>query len=232
MSERKKGKSWAEMSGGEKKAVLVGWVVVAAILSWLFLPVSKDLPLEQPPTMTVPTDSSAHTYQTASPEALVAATAFVATIDKAVLDGAGILQDGDLATISKHSQVFVALMDSGRGQFGGSLFEPLGHCFAAGIHAQSWWMAQIHASSNGGVESVSGEVKSAHDEYQANRASCLKSADPIASAKSETELKTEIKEQLGGERECLTTFTVDPETKAVVAKPKPAHCHELKKQDG
>ena len=57
-----------------------------------------------------------------------------------------------------------------------------------------------------------------------NRAECLKSADPIAVEESNAQLDAELKKKFGGGRECLTVLDVDPETKEIISKPKPAHC--------
>ncbi|HCT4763199.1 hypothetical protein ACP0IK_28405 [Pseudomonas aeruginosa] len=219
MSE-KKSKSWGELSSGEKTAVILGWLAIIAVAGWFFLP-GKEEPSEVSAVVTTaPTTAPAATFQTASPEALAAATTFVGALDKAMLDGADVLQVGDLATISKHSQDLSALMKSGRSQFGSSVFEPLGYCFSAGVHAQSWWLAQIRAAGKGGVEPVPGEIMSILKQYQEHRAACLEYADPAIAAQA----KAELKEKTGGGRECLISIDVDPETKQVVAKPKPVHC--------
>lgn len=160
----------------------------------------------------------------ASPESLEQATTQMNALDKAMIDGAVILKGGDLATISAHSKYFSSLVDSGKKQFGATVFEPLGSCFAAGIFSSSWWSAQLAAAHNGGVERIPGSIKEALRQFQEQRDECLQSADPVISVKADSEMDSKLKKKLGGGRECLTVYTVDPETKEVVAKPKPAHC--------
>lgn len=166
----------------------------------------------------------AEPFKEASPEALEQATTQMRALSKAMTDGASILKSGDLASVSAHSKYISSLVDTGKNQFGSTVFEPLGSCFAAGISSRTWWNAQLAAAQNGGVEKIPGSIKGAFDDYQEKRDDCLHSADPVASASAAAELDEELKKKFGGGRECLTVFTVDSETKEVVAKPKPAHC--------
>ncbi|WP_095128682.1 hypothetical protein [Pseudomonas sp. Irchel s3h14] len=168
--------------------------------------------------------AQAEPFTKASPDSLEQATKQMGALGKAMTDGIAILKSGDLANISAHSKHFSSLVESGKRQFGSTVFEPLGSCFAAGNFSRSWWNAQLAAAQNGGVEKVPGSIKDALDEYQEKRDDCLQSADPVMSAKSDAESDAELKKKLGGGRECLTVFTVDPETKEVIAQPKPAHC--------
>lgn len=158
-------------------------------------------------------------YKAPSPEALASATQYLSELDKAMTDSIAVLKNNSLPKLSAQSQRFNTLANKGKELFGSTVFEPLGHCFASGIHAQSWWQAQLAAAQNSGVESAPGWIKSALGEYQSNKAECLKSTDPIVAAEEDAELK----EKFGG-RECLTVFDLDPETKEVVTKPKPKHC--------
>lgn len=166
----------------------------------------------------------AEPFKEASTESLEQATKQMHALSKAMTDGASILKSGDLTAVSAHSKYISSLVDSGKSQFGSTVFEPLGSCFAAGNSSRAWWNAQLAAAHNGGVEKIPGAIKSAFDEYQEKRDDCLQSADPVVSAKVDAELNAELKKEIGGGRECLTVFDVDPETKEVVAKPKPAHC--------
>lgn len=169
---------------------------------------------------------SAHAepFKKASPESLEQATIQMNALDKAMIDGAAILKGGDLAAINAHSKYFSSLVDSGKNQFGVTVFEPLGSCFAASNFSRSWWSAQLAAAHNDGVERIPGSIKEALSQFQEKRDECLQSADPVISAKADSEMDSKLKKKLGGGRECLTVYTVDPETKEVVAKPKPAHC--------
>lgn len=160
----------------------------------------------------------------ASPESLAQANKQMNALNKAMKDGVSILKSGELAAISAHSKYISSLVKVGESKFGSSIFEPLGRCFAAGIDSRSWWSNQLSAVQNGGVERIPGSIKSAFDSYQVNRADCLLAADPVASAKAEAESDAELREKLGGGRECLTVFDVNPETKEVFVLPKPAHC--------
>jgi hypothetical protein len=166
----------------------------------------------------------AEPFKKASPESLEQATIQMNALDKAMIDGAAILKGGDLATISAHSKYFSSLVDSGKKQFGATVFEPLGSCFAASNFSRSWWSAQLAAAHNDGVERIPGSIKDALSQFQQQRDECLQSADPVISARADSEMDSKLKKKLGGGRECLTVYTVDPETKEVVAKPKPAHC--------
>ncbi|MBP5951328.1 hypothetical protein [Pseudomonas sp. P42] len=168
--------------------------------------------------------ANAEPFKGASPESLEQATKQMQALSKAMTDGASILKSGDLTSVSAHSKDISVLVDAGKDQFGSTIFEPLGSCFAAGVSSRTWWNAQLAAAQNGGVEKIPGSIKGAFDEYQERRDDCLHSADPVASASAAADLDPELKKKIGGGRECLTVFTVDTETKEVIAKPKPAHC--------
>lgn len=172
------------------------------------------------------TAATAHAepFKGASPESFEQATKQMNALSKAMTDGVSILKSGDLAAVGAHSKYISSLVDSAKKQFGSTTFEPLGSCFAAGISSRTWWSAQLAASHNGGVEKIPGSIKGALDEYHEKRDDCLRSANPVTSAKAKLESDADIKEKIGSDRECLTVFTVDPETKEVVEKPKPSHC--------
>ncbi|MEO8646107.1 hypothetical protein [Pseudomonas sp.] len=173
-----------------------------------------------------PEPESAHSEQLtkASAESLAQANKQMNALDKAMTDGVSILKSGELAAISAHSKHISLLVKIGESKFGSSVFEPLGRCFAAGIDSRTWWSNQLSAVQNGGVERIPGSIKGSLGDYQANRSECLQAADPVASAKAEAESDAELRKKFGGGRECLTVFDVNPETKEVFAKPKPAHC--------
>lgn len=166
----------------------------------------------------------AEPFTKASSESFAQAKNQMSALSKAMTDGASILERGDLAAVGAHSKYISSLVNNGERKFGSSIFDPLGRCFAAGIDARSWWNSQLAAAQSGGVERIPGSIKSALSEYQSNRNECLTAADPVASANAEAESDAELKEKLGGGRECLTVFDVNQETKEVFAKPKPAHC--------
>lgn len=223
MTEKKKGKSWAEMTAGEKKAVLVGWAVIIVVGGYFLLPSTKD-ESPQAPVPVATSSAPAATYTQPGAEALAAAEQYLAGLDRAMADSIAVLKAGELQGQHDQSKRFGVLVDKGAALFGATIFEPLGHCFGAGNYARSWWHAQLAAASNGGTESAPGWIQSALDDYQMHRAECLKSADPVASEKAEAELDASLREKLGGGRECLTTYDLDANTKQVVALPKPAHC--------
>ena len=163
-------------------------------------------------------------FTEATSESFTQASYQMSALNKAMKDGADLLKNGDLAAISAHSQYISSLVKKGESQFGSTVFEPLGSCFAAGLFSRSWWNAQLAATHNGGIEKRPGSIADALSEYTTNRDECLKTADPQAAAQAKTENDAQLQEKLGGGRECLTVFDVDPESKAVFAKPKPAHC--------
>lgn len=180
----KKGKSWSEMSGGEKKAVLVGWAAILIVAGWFFLPSNEERP---PATLPVaaPAEPQAPVYQAASSEALAAAKQYLGELDQAMIDSIAVLKTGELQGQHDQSLYFGAQMEKGQALFGATIFEPLGRCFAAGNFAHSWWQAQLSAARKGGVESVPGSIKDTLKEYRMNHAECLKSADSITSAQTE-----------------------------------------------
>ena len=166
----------------------------------------------------------AETLKKASPESLARATKQMTALSKAMSEGMEVLKLGNLNGIGAHSRRMNTLVEDGQKQFGSSIFEPLGRCFGAGVNARAWWAAQVSAAQNGGIERIPGSIKDALGEYQMNRAECLKSADPIAVEESNAQLDAELMKKFGGGRECLTVLDVDPETKEIISKPKPAHC--------
>ncbi|TWC74422.1 hypothetical protein FBY10_101112 [Pseudomonas sp. SJZ103] len=166
----------------------------------------------------------AEPFKGASPESFEHATKQMSALSKAMSDGAAILKGGDLTAVGAHSQYISSMVDSAKKQFGNTAFEPLGSCFVASNASRTWWSAQVAAAHHGGVEKKTGAIKGALDEFHEKRDDCLRSANPESSAKVNAGRDTDLKEKTGGDRECLTVFTVDPETKEVVEKPKPSHC--------
>lgn len=168
--------------------------------------------------------ANAEPFKVASPESFEQATKQMSALSKAMSDGAAILKGGDLAAVGAHSQYISSLVDSAKNQFGKTTFEPLGSCFAASNASRAWWSAQMAAAHHGGVEKIPGSIKGALDEFHEKRDECLRSANPEASAKANLEINTDLNEKTVRGRECLTVFTVDPDTKGIVEKPKPSHC--------
>ncbi|NMX60216.1 hypothetical protein [Pseudomonas sp. WS 5079] len=167
---------------------------------------------------------SASSFTGPSPEALKRATSQMDALDKAMVDGVKVLKAGDLKSIGAHSGHFISLVNSGKALFGPSVLDPLGRCSSAGIYAQSWWAAQVTAAQKGGVESISGSIQDTLERFKGDRAECLKSADPIVSAKIEAESDAELQTRFGGGRECLKSYKIDPVTKKTIEIPRAAHC--------
>lgn len=174
--------------------------------------------------LTMAFTAHAEPFKGANPESFEQATKQMSALSKAMSDGAAILKSGDFPAVGAHSQYVSALVDSAKKQFGNTTFEPLGSCFAASIASRTWWSAQVSAAHHGGVEKIPGSIKGALDEFHEKRDDCLQSANPETSAKVNVDLDPDLKEKTGNGRECLTVFTVDPETKEIVEKPKPSHC--------
>ena len=186
MSQKKNNTPWKEKHPAEKIGLLAGWAIIAAIL-WYWLTPGQSPPTE-PPTNVIaeaPSPPAIHTF--ASAQALIDATQFLSQLDEAMAQGMHVLKANTLPELGAHSQVFKTLLEAGRVLFGRSVFEPLGHCSSAGVFANSWWQAQVSATSQGGSESVPGSIQSHLDEYKINRAECLKLADPSINAVSVNE---------------------------------------------
>lgn len=114
------------------------------------------------------------------------ARAYIADLDLAMDAGIPILRNGDLAVISKHSAQIKKLAEAGS-RFGSSVFEkPYGLCRSAGIHAQSWWHAELNVVRNG-KECIPGDLKGAFDTYSSSRSSCLEAANSDRMEVIETE---------------------------------------------
>lgn len=226
MAKRKAGKSWNEMSGGERKAVLVGWAAIVVLAGWLLLPSNDEevAPSDTAVMSIEPVMMPEAIYQTASPEALASAKQYLQELDQAMIDSIAVLKTGELQGQHDQSKYFGAQVEKGQSLFGVTIFEPLGRCFAAGNHARAWWHAQLAAARKGGTETAPGSIKDALAAYRVSSSECLKDADPVASAQAQAEQDAELRERFGGGRECLITYDVDPATKQVFAKPRPAHC--------
>lgn len=146
------------------------------------------------------------------PEAFESASRYLNELDKAMANAVVVLQGGDLGAVNTQSNKFTALASEGKKQFGGSVFEPLGSCGAAGVFAQSWWTSQLAAANKGGKESSPGAIKGALASYQSSRAQCLTDAQPAA------------QDAKGDDGKCLTTYALDPKTQELVEAPAPKGC--------
>lgn len=164
-------------------------------------------------------------YTQPSQESLKAAKELIEALNRAVGVSIEILTNGfELSKVSAHSRYFDELNAKAESRFGSTIFEPIGRCGIAANWARTWWLAQVSTALNGGIESAPGSIKSAYEQFKQDRHECLKNADPVAMAKENAEMDAELKKKFGGGRECLTVYDVDPKTKELVTKPKPAHC--------
>ncbi|MBX9347156.1 hypothetical protein K5M36_08650 [Chromobacterium vaccinii] len=101
------------------------------------------------------------------------ASRYIQELDATMKVAQKTLVTGELKAISAQSRSFSQLQSRGE-VFGKSVFdEPFGHCFAAGVHAQAWWQAQLAAAQSGGTEPNPGWIKRALANYQENKAACL-----------------------------------------------------------
>lgn len=177
---KKQGKSWSELSSGERKAVVVGWVAIIVIAGWFFLPSKEEQPSTSTVTEIVAAEVKAPDYTVASPDAFAAATRLMAELDKTMLDSSAVMSNGDVVALGAHSRRFGDLVASARKQFGATISESLGRCGIASNNARSWWQAQLAAAHKNGVEPIPGAIKEALDQYQENRLDCLASAGNTA----------------------------------------------------
>lgn len=158
----------------KKIATLITWAIIIAIV-WYWLTPNAPVPVEPPAAQASEAPPPPTVYTNASPQALASAIQYLADLDSAMTQGLQILKTNNLQDLSAHSQHFKTLRETGQTQFGRSVFEPLGHCASAGIFANSWWQAQVSANRQGGKENVPGAIQSQLNEFQVNRAECLKS---------------------------------------------------------
>jgi hypothetical protein len=165
-----------ENTTARKITTAVSWAIVAAIV-WYWLSPSATTPIDPAISQTAEQQQASTVYTSASPQALASATQYLADLDSAMSRGVQILKAKNLKDLSAHSQHFKALRETGQTQFGRSVFEPLGHCAAAGIFANSWWQAQVSATRQGGKSSVPGASQSHLAEYETNRAMCMKAVE-------------------------------------------------------
>lgn len=171
---KSKSRSWAEMSAGERKAVLIGWLAVLAIGTYFFWPSESVEPLNIAPQPENPVLTPVVvTFKRASPEALVAANRYFADVEQAMELGLNILKSKNLKLLGEHSRQFSVLADQGKDLFGATIADPLGRCGIAGNFARTWWRAQVGAVMNGGVESTPNEIKSDFTIYESSRVDCL-----------------------------------------------------------
>jgi hypothetical protein len=202
----------------KKIPTLITWAIIIAI-AWYWLTPNNPIPSEPPAAQISEAPPPPTVYTSASPQALASATQYLADLDNAMTQGLQILKANNLQDLSAHSQHFKTLRETGQAQFGRSVFEPLGHCASAGIFANSWWQAQVSAARQECKETVPGVIQGQLDQVQANRVECLKSATPSAVTATDSTGK-----KGNSDNDCLTTFTVDSQTKELIEKAKPAHC--------
>jgi len=175
-----------------------------------------------------------YTYAEASTEALAAARQFIQDVEKAMQDAATVLRYGDVPGARRVKDRLVNLDERGKGLFGAT-WAPLSSCRWVATEAIGLWDAHLGIVALGlGAELRPGKnleavydtegdlvstealvpgisIEKRYAEYFAKtRASCLEDADPATPPKEG--------------RECLITYGLDPETKKVVALPRPEHC--------
>ncbi|WP_157838141.1 hypothetical protein [Pseudomonas sp. PH1b] len=173
-----KRRTWKDMGAAEKAALVSLWVLIAGALYWVVVATS---PRPQPEAESkLEPVKAVSTYTSASEQALLSATKHVEDLDTAMLDSIAVLKSGQLKEIGAQSRRFNTLVDSGKTQFGDSVFEPLGQCFSAGIYASLWWQSQRAAAMNAGVEKIPGSIQDALKSYKTARDACLVSATPAA----------------------------------------------------
>jgi len=187
MSQKKNNTPWKEKHTAEKIGLLFGWAVLVVILviTWHWSRLAMLVPTEPATDIVSEAQTPPAVHPHASDLALFSATHYLSSIDEAMAEGIQILKANQLPQLVTHSQVFKLLLDDGQARFGRSVFEPLGKCSAAGIFANSWWQAQVSAVRQGVTESIPGSIQSHLDEYNLNRAECLKQADPMGLAKED-----------------------------------------------
>jgi hypothetical protein len=175
--DQNKNNAKTEKTTAQKVALAVSWIIVAASI-WYWLSPNEPITMKPAVAQTAEQQQTPTVYTSASPQALASATQYLVDLDNAMTQGLQILKANNLKDLSAHSQRFKALRETGQAQFGRSVFEPLGHCAAAGIYANSWWLAQVSAARQGGEEIVAGTIRSQEVELQAKKAECLKTSAP------------------------------------------------------
>lgn len=169
-----KGKAWTNMSTGERKAVLIGWLAVLGVCAYFFWPSKSIEPLTIAPQPANPVLIPAVvTFTKASPEALAVAHQYFADIEQAMEFGLNSLKTKSLKSVGEHSRRFSVLADQGKELFGATIAEHLGQCGIAGNFARAWWQAQVGAAMKGGIESTPGEIQSDLNLYKSRRIDCL-----------------------------------------------------------
>ncbi|MGR4973018.1 hypothetical protein ACIPQ1_09180 [Pseudomonas sp. LARHCG127] len=189
MTEKKRSTPWNDRPTAEKIALIVGWLIIASLMAYAFLP---NKPEPGAPSLGSESEAlpSAAQHNRASAQALSSATRFLSQLDSAMAEGMYILKANQLPELAAHSQLFKSLLEEGYAQFGRSVFQPLGRCSSAAVFANSWWQAQVTAVHQGGTETIPGAIQSHLDEYTLNRADCLQSAAPSADTATSTIEKT------------------------------------------
>lgn len=217
--DQNKNNAKTEKTTAQKVALAVSWIIVAASI-WYWLSPSATTSEEPAVAQTAEQQQTPTVYTSASPQALASATQYLADLDNAMTQGLQILKANNLKDLSAYSQNFKALRETGQAQFGRSVFEPLGHCAAAGIYANSWWQAQVSAMRREGNGTVLGEIHSLLDEFRTNRVQCITAVHPSVEG-----VNTAMDKEGDQDKSCLTTFILDSHTKELVEKAKSAHCN-------
>ncbi|MDU9026024.1 hypothetical protein [Pseudomonas corrugata] len=189
MSEKKHTTPWKDRPAAEKIALIVGWLIIASLMAYVFLP-TKPEPSAPSPDVESETLPPTARHSRASAQALSSAIRYLSQLDSAMTEGMHLLEANQLPELAAHSQVFKSLLKEGYAQFGRSVFQPLGKCTSAAVFANSWWQAQMTAVRQGGTETIPGSIQSHLDEYTFNRADCLQSANPSVETASSTIDKT------------------------------------------
>jgi hypothetical protein len=179
--DQNKNNAKTEKTIAQKVALAVSWIIVAASV-WYWLSPNDPIPVKPAVAQTAEQQQTPAVYTSASPQALASATQYLADLDSAMSQGVQILKANNLKDLMAHSQRFKTLRETGQAQFGRSVFEPLGHCAAAGIFANSWWQAKVSAIRQNGGETDAITAYAHLDKYQINRNECLKLSDPAEKA--------------------------------------------------
>ncbi|WP_141113184.1 hypothetical protein [Chromobacterium haemolyticum] len=136
------------------------------------------------------------------------ASNYIRDLDVATKAAEPILKSGDQKAIHEQSKRMSRLKEDGK-KFGTSVFDrPFGRCFAAGVHAQSWWLAKL-GTAQAGKESVLGSVAGTWKEYQTQRGECLKIAKTGGEAPATEQIAStsETPPRLG----CLKVLGIRPD---------------------
>lgn len=171
---KKQAKPWKDMTSGERKAVLVGWVAIVAVGAYVFWPSKHDAPTtsielaEASSAVTAP----AATYTQPNSQSLASAQQYLSEVDQALADGEPLLATTDPTVLGQHSRRLSELTEQGKALFGETVFAPLGRCGVTGMFARTLWQAKVSATLRGS-EATPGQIQSAEDQYLSQRRECL-----------------------------------------------------------